>query len=127
MKTKSLIIIFILLTLIGIISCNISKKEANFVLDGDLQQTYTSSNTPRFEGYVKNTGDGAGYDVKVEITCYSDSSQTTVIDTATGFPANQGTIYPDERAYFEAIASNCNSHNEIKAIEYKISWTNKNN
>jgi len=95
---------------------------AIFELDGSLKKTYTSYRTPRFEGYVKNVGNATGYNVMVEITCYSDESKTTIIDVAKGFPADLGNIAPGQRAYFEAIAFDCDSHSEIKAIDIEITW-----
>lgn len=104
-------------------SCTITvKARAIFVLDGNLKKTYTSYGSPRFEGYVKNVGNATGYNVMVEITCYSDENKTTIIDVAKGFPANLGNIKPGKRAYFEAIAFDCDSHSEIKAIDIEITW-----
>lgn len=93
---------------------------AYFIIDG-LKRTYTTYGSPRFEGYVKNVGTDTGYNVKVAITCYSDLL-ITIIDVAYGFPANMGNIASGQRAYFEAIASNCNSHDEIKSYEVTITW-----
>jgi len=95
---------------------------AIFELDGSLKETYTSYGCPQFEGYVKNVGNATGYNVMVEITCYSDSNKTTIIDVAKGFPADLGNIAPGQRAYFEAIAFDCDSHSEIKAIDIEITW-----
>lgn len=69
-------------------------KTANIVLDGTLQRTYTSYGSPQFEGYVKNIGNGTGYNCMVEIQCFSDPNKTTIIDTAKGFPADLGNIDP---------------------------------
>lgn len=107
-------------------SCMITvTARAVFELDGNLKRTYTSYHSPRFEGYVKNVGNATGYNVMVEITCYSDQNKTTIIDSASGFPGNLGNIKPGQRAYFEAIAFDCDSHNEIKAIDVEITWLTK--
>jgi len=104
-------------------SCTITvNARAIFVLDGNLKKNYTSYGSPRFEGYVKNVGNATGYNVMVEITCYSDENKTTIIDSAKGFPADLGNIGPGKRAYFDAIAFDCNSHSEIKAIDIEITW-----
>lgn len=100
---------------------------AIFELDGKLEKTYTSYGSPRFEGYVKNVGNAVGYNVGVEITCYSDKEKTTIIDTANGFPASLGNIGPGKRAYFEAVAFDCDSHSEIKAIDITIDWLTRSN
>lgn len=107
-------------------SCTVTvNARAIFELDGELKRTYTSYGSPRFEGYVKNVGNATGYNVGVEITCYSDEDKTTIIDTANGFPANLGNIGVGKRAYFEAIAFDCDSHNQIKAIDIEITWLTK--
>jgi len=98
------------------------EARAIMVLDGDLQKTYTFSGTPRFEGYVKNIGNMTGHMVIVAISCYSDARKTTIIDVAYAFPSNLGDIRPGQRVYFEAIASDVNSHDDIKAIDVKIDW-----
>lgn len=98
------------------------KARAIMVLDGDLQESYTLSGSPRFEGYVKNIGNMPCHMVIVTITCYSDEEKTTIIDVAYAFPSNLGYIMPGQRVYFEAIASEANSHKDIKAIDIKIDW-----
>ena len=100
-------------------------KTANIELDGTLQRTYTSYGSPQFEGYVKNRGNGTGYNCMVEIQCFSDPNKTTIIDTAKGFPADLGNIDPGQRAYFEAIAFDCNSHEEIKSYSVDITWLDR--
>ena len=123
MKTKTIICILLCLLLS---SCDLfQEKVAEMILDGPLQPTYTSYGTPRFEGYVKNIGTGTGYNCGIEITCYSDTAKTTIIDTANGFPANLGNINPGQRAYFEAIAFNVNCHCDIKATDYSITWLDR--
>ena len=123
MKTKTIICILLCLLLS---SCDLfEKKVAEMILDGPLQRTYTSYGRPRFEGYVKNIGLGTGYNCKIAITCYSDIGKTTIIDTANGFPANLGNIGPTKRAYFEATAFDVNSHDNIKATDYEITWLDR--
>ena len=99
---------------------------AEIRLVGTLSRTYTLSETPRFEGYVGNFGTGTGYNCKVEISCYSDENFENIIDTANGSPANLGDIKPGQNAYFEAIAFNSNSHEQIKSYEVKITWLDRN-
>lgn len=123
MRTKIFILALIFLSLIWCKEA--AEKRAQIVLDGDLQRTYTDYGSPQFEGYVKNIGTGTGYNCGVEITCYSDSGKTTIIDTAKGFPADLGDIPPNTRAYFTAVAFECNSHDEIKAYDVKIDWLDR--
>lgn len=99
--------------------------EANIVLDGALTRAYTTYDSPMFWGYVKNTGNGTGYNCMVEITCYSDAGKTTIIDTANGFPANLGNIKPGQRAYFDAVAFNCDSHEQILSYDVTITWLSR--
>ena len=99
--------------------------KANMVLDGEMQRTMTTYKCPQFTGYVKNIGNAIGYNVMIAITCYSDTSKTTIIDTANGFPANLGDIGPGQRAYFEAVAFSLSSHSQIKAYDYKITWLDR--
>lgn len=104
-------------------TCQIEvEARAIMVLDGDLQKTYAFSGSPRFEGYVKNIGNMLCHMVTVTITCYSDAGKTTIIDVAYAFPSNLGYIMPGQRVYFEAIASDVNSHDDIKATDVKIDW-----
>jgi hypothetical protein len=100
-------------------------KKANIVLDGDLSRTMTSYGCPQFEGYVKNTGNNTAYNCMVEIKCYSDTNKVTIIDTANGFPSDLGDINPVQRAYFDAVAFKCTSHNQIKSYDVKITWLDR--
>jgi len=100
------------------------EPEAYFVITGDIKRTYTSYHSPQFEGKVKNTGDATGYNVMVEITCYSDD-YTTIIDNAHGFPGNLGNIEPGQKATFEAVAFECDSHDQIKTYDVTITWLTK--
>jgi len=61
----------------------------------------------------------------VEIACYSDENKNTIIDTVNGFPANLGDIKPGQNAYFEAIAFDCESHDQIKSYDVEITWLDK--
>jgi len=85
----------------------------------------TDYGCPQFEGYVKNIGNNTGYNCMVEIACFSDTAKTTIIDTAKGFPADLGDIAPGIRAYFEAVAFDCKSHNQIKGTTVKITWLDR--
>lgn len=123
MKTKILLLGLLCLFLF---QCKEAAEEvAQIVLDGTLQRTYTDYGSPQFEGYVKNIGTGTGYNCGVEIACYSDTGKTTIIDTAKGFPADLGDIPPGVRAYFNAVAFDCNSHDDIKAYDVKIDWLDR--
>ena len=105
------------------------KPKANIVLDGKLNGGYGTFGAYYglgFTGYVKNTGNGTGYNCMVDITCYSDASKTTIIDNAHGFPADLGDIGPGIRAYFEAIAFNATSMADITYTSVKITWLNRN-
>ncbi|MCJ7563803.1 MAG: hypothetical protein MUP52_04350 [Candidatus Aminicenantes bacterium] len=99
--------------------------KANIVLDGGLTKTMTDYGCPQFEGYVKNIGNNTGYNCMVEIACFSDANKTTIIDTAVGFPADLGDIAPGIRAYFEAVAFDCTSHDQIKGTTVKITWLDR--
>ena len=101
------------------------KPKANIVLDGSLLRTYTYYGSPQFEGYVKNIGNGTGYNCMVEIQCFSDPNKITIIDTANGFPADLGDINPGQRGYFDAVAFDCNSHNDIQSYSVKITWLDR--
>jgi hypothetical protein len=100
-------------------------KKANVVIDGDITKTMTSYDCPEFDGYVKNTGNNTAYNCEVEIKCYSDSNQTTIIDTADGFPSDLGDIEAGQRAIFKAIAFNCDSWDQIQSCSVKISWLDR--
>jgi len=102
----------------------IIKPEANIILDGELNGGYFGSSLG-FSGYVKNTGNGTGYNCMVNITCYPDESKTTIIDNAHGFPADLGDIKPGQRAYFEAIAFKAKSMEDIRYTSVKITWLNR--
>lgn len=67
----------------------------------------------------------SGYNWMVTITCYSDSAQTTIIDTAHGFPANLGDIPPAVRTYFDAVAFDCTSHDQLPTYTVKMDWLNR--
>jgi len=103
----------------------IIKPKANIVLDGELNGGYFGNSMWGFSGYVKNTGDGTGYNCMVDITCYSDENKTTIIDNAHGFPADLGDIKPGQRAYFEAIAFKAKSMDDIRYTSVKITWLNR--
>lgn len=107
-------------------TCTVTVNAAAIiVLDGNLVRSMTSYDCPQFEGFVKNTGNATGWNCMVTITCYSDLAKTTIIDTAHGFPADLGDIPVGVRAYFRAVAFDCDSHNEIPAIDVKIEWLNR--
>ena len=134
MKTKIFIFSALLFSILFSISCNspttpgipyVPPKLANIVLDGELTKTMTDYGCPQFEGYVKNIGNNTGYNCMVEIACFSDTAKTTIIDTAKGFPADLGDIAPGIRAYFEAVAFDCKSHNQIKGTTVKITWLDR--
>jgi len=121
-----LILFLILISCKGITTPDIPPlKKANLILDGELSRTMTSYGCPQFEGYVKNTGNNTGYNCMISITCYSDTAKTTIIDTAKGFPANLGDIPAGIRAYFNAVAFDCISHNQIKETSIKITWLDR--
>jgi hypothetical protein len=101
------------------------QKKANIVLDGNFIQSMTSYDCPQFSGYVKNIGNNTGYNCKIEIRCFSDPNKTTIIDTASGFPADLGNIDPGQRAYFEAVCFNLHSWDQIKSYDYKIDWLDR--
>jgi len=124
----------LLFSILFSISCNsptapsipyVPPKLANIVLDGKLTKTMTSYHCPQFEGYVKNIGNNTGYNCMVSIACFSDAAKTTIIDTANGFPADLGDIAPGIRAYFEAVAFDCKSHDQIKGTTVKITWLDR--
>ena len=125
-------IVFIVLAIclcLAVASCNSpfspETKKANLVLDGDLVKVMTSYDSPEFDGYVKNIGDNTAYNCMVAITCFSDTGKTTIIDTANGFPANGGDIPVGTRAFFDAVAFNCTSHDQIQATTVKITWLDR--
>lgn len=100
------------------------RLKANIVLDGELVRGYSYWGLG-FTGYVKNIGNGTGYNCMVEIQCFSDSSETTIIDTAKGFPADLGDIKPDQRARFEAIAFEAKVMENIRYRSIKITWLDR--
>lgn len=102
-----------------------NSKTANMVLDGSWTQGMTSYGRPVFNGYVKNTGNGTGYNCGIDIQCFSDSGKKTIIDTASGFPADLGDIAPGQRATFEAVCFKLTSWEQIKSTDYKIDWLNR--
>ncbi len=99
--------------------------KANIVLDGELIRGYGNYGLLGFNGYVKNIGNGTGYNCMVDISCYSDASKTTIIDNAHGFPADLGDIAPEIRAYFEAIAFEADSMADITYTSVKITWLDR--
>src|SRR4030042_4417500 len=115
MKAKYLTLLILCLLFFSCESPTSSPAEpaANMVLDGDFTKTMTSYDRPQFSGYVKNVGDGTGYNCMIEIHAYSDLSKVTIIDTAKGFPAELGDIAPGQRAYFEAVFFNLTSLTQI--------------
>ena len=74
----------------------------------------------------KIIGNKTAWNCMVSITCYSDVAKTTIIDVAHGFPANLSDIPPGIRAYFDAIAFDLNSHDQIKAYSVKITFLERN-
>jgi len=126
MKIKVLILGLIFLVLIacdkGIENPYSLKLKANIVLDGALNEGYIgdwTTSTWGFAGYVKNIGNGIGFDCVVELQRFSDPNKTTLIDTAYGFPANMGVIAPGQRVRFEAAAVELGY---AAFIEVKITW-----
>jgi len=103
----------------------IVKPKANIVLDGILNGGYFGYDMWGFNGYVKNIGNGTGYNCMVDIACYSDETETTIIDNAHGFPADLGDIGPGIRAYFEAIAFEADSMGDITYTSVKITWLDR--
>ncbi len=105
------------------------KPTANMVLDGGMiEGGYFGQNgwvLLGFNGYVKNIGNGTGYNCMITIQCYADAEKTTIIDTAHGFPADLGDIPPGVRAYFEAIAFEAKTMADITYTSYKITWLNR--
>lgn len=77
---------------------------------------------PTFEGQVKNVGDNTAYNASITIYCYSDVAQTTIIDTAWDYLADGNDIRPGEKAPFEAICWDLDSHSEIKSRRIEIDW-----
>jgi hypothetical protein len=102
------------------------KEIAVLVLDGTPEKRMASYGRPYFDGYVKNIGLVTGYNCMIEFHAYSDTTRTTIIDTASGFPANLGNIAPGQRAHFEAIFFNLTSWDQIKSWDYIITWLNIN-
>lgn len=101
-------------------------KKADIVLDGDLIKTmkfYIGLSYPQFEGYVKNIGNNAAYNCRVEIKCYSDIDKITILDTAYGYTSSD--INPGQRTSFAAIAYKCISHEQIKSYDVKITWLDR--
>ncbi len=99
---------------------------ASMALDGSLAESTTAQGNPKFSGFVKNTGERTVYNVKVEITMFSDAARTNQIDKAETFVANKGDIAPGERAAFEIVSQNVSSHDLIKGTTTKITWLNRN-
>jgi len=102
------------------------KEIAVIILDGNPKKSMTSYNCPQFTGYVKNVGTVTGYNCGIDFRAYSDPNRTTIIDTASGFPADLGEIGPGQRAYYEAVFFNLTAWNQVKSWDYKITWLNIN-
>ena len=102
------------------------KEIAVLVLDGSPKKKMTTFDCPYFDGYVKNIGQVTGYNCMIEFHAYSDTERHTIIDTASGFPANLGNIAPGQRAHFEAIFFDLTSWDQIKSWDYEITWLNLN-
>lgn len=102
------------------------KEVAVIVLDGKPSKKMTSYDRPYFSGYVRNDGAVTGYNVMIVFHAYSDSNKHTIIDTASGFPANLGNIGAGQRAYYEAVFFNLTNWNQIKSWDYVITWLNLN-
>ena len=103
----------------------LAKPTANIILDGELRGGYFGNFEWGFFGYVRNIGNGTGYNCIVEIQCFSDSNKTTIIDVAKGYPSYFGNIIPGQMSYFEAIAFNALSNDDIQYTNIKITWLNR--
>jgi len=127
MKKKTLIVGIVFIICLFSMSCDFIavKIGGNLILFGSLRESYTSYGSPRFTGYVKNTGKATVYNASIKITCFSDSGKTTIIDTASGFPASLGDIPPGVRAIFDAVCFDVESHSDIRATTYIIDWLNR--
>lgn len=126
MKARALILSILMLVLAVCKSSTEAdaEKAANIILDGSWTQGMTSYSRPVFNGYVKNAGNGTGYNCGIDIQCFSDN-KITIIDTASGFPADLGDIAPGQRASFEAVCFKLTSWSQVKATDYKITWLNR--
>lgn len=75
---------------------------------------------PYVEGMVQNIGDKPIYNVKITWSAFNGFN--TIIDTASGFPADLGTISPGVSALFEAVFFGLNSWDQIDHLTYTIDW-----
>jgi len=103
-------------------TCSVEVRGADLRIEGIIRKTYTSYDSPKFEGYVKNFGDNTAWNAGITIYCYSDVAQTTIIDTAWDYLADGNDIRPGEKVTFEAICFDLDSHNEHKSTRIEITW-----
>lgn len=98
------------------------KPRAYFTLVSYDKTRYTSYDRPKITGEVRNDGNLTGYNVMIEFQAYKGN---TIIDTASGFPADLGDIRVGFSAVFEAVFFNLHRHYEYDSLMYKITWLNR--
>ena len=94
-------------------------REASFILVSSTQG-YTSYGCCEITGTVKNVGQATGYNVMIEFQAYN--ANNTIIDTASGFPADLGNIPVGVSATFDAVFFELYNWNVIAKTTYEITW-----
>lgn len=94
------------------------EDKAKVVIDGDLTYDYTDFDAPRITGEVRNAGKVNAWNCSVEFKAYVGK---TIVDVATGYPADLGDIGPGENATFEAVFEDIQSHDDYDKVVTKIS------
>jgi len=83
-------------------------------------KSMTSYNCPQILGTIKNISDKTIYNVGIDFFAYN--SANTIIDTASGFPANLGNIPAGTSATFDAIFFKLTAWSQIDHVTYVIDW-----
>jgi hypothetical protein len=98
-------------------ACVTETDDANVIIDGELTYDYTDWDAPQITGAVKNVGNTNVFNCSVEFKAYVGK---TIVDVATGYPADLGDIGPDESANFDAVFDEIESHDDYDKIVTKI-------
>lgn len=98
------------------------KSGANFVLVS-YTKDMTSYNCPVINGTVRNDGNKTGWNVMISWSAYN--ANNTIIDTASGFPANLGDIPPGVSALFSAVFFNLSNWSQISKLTWTMTWLDR--
>jgi hypothetical protein len=92
---------------------------ANFVLVG-YSKDMTSYHCPVINGTVRNDGNATGYNVMISWSAYNAAN--TIIDTASGFPADLGNIPVGVSAVFDAVFFKLTAWSQISKLTWTMDW-----